>query len=95
MWMNDSFSTAHSCRAASARQPKQPLFFDDGAGLTDVIHDPACTVFYKDVPYDNLAAFAAAHSPWEVALLDEYLFVVADEVGTWTVDGVIIGKPGK
>ena len=43
----------------------------------------------------NWAAFAAAHPTWEVALTDNYLFAIADEPGTWTLNNVTIGKPGK
>ena len=68
---------------------------NNGNGLVDVIKDTTCNVNYKGVDYANWAAFVAAFPDAEVALTDNYLFVIADDVGTWTVSNVIIGKPGK
>ena len=68
---------------------------NNGNGLVDVIKDSTCNVNYNSVDYPNWAAFAAAYPAAEVALTDNYVFVIADEVGTWTVNNVIIGKPGK
>jgi hypothetical protein len=68
---------------------------NDGYGLVDVIHDATCDVNYQGVDYANWAAFVAAYPDAKVALTDNYLFVIADDVGTWTVNNVTIGKPGK
>lgn len=69
---------------------------NDGAGLVDVIHDSTCDVNYMGIDYANWAAFAAAFLNAKVALNNyDYLFVIADDVGSWTVNNVIIGKPGK
>ena len=72
-----------------------PISCNDGNGLTDVINDSTCTVYYGVNNYVNWAAFAAAYPAAEVALTDNYVFVVADDVGSWTVNNVTIGKPGK
>jgi hypothetical protein len=75
---------------------------NNGAGLVDVINNPNCTITYATPTdgfiyhsYANWAAFAAAWPTAEVALTDNYVFVIADEVGTWTINNVVIGKPGK
>jgi hypothetical protein len=74
-------------------------YCNNGAGLVDVINDPTCTIFVSYDPlisYPNWAAFVAAQPAIsEVALTDNYVFVIADDVGTWTVNNVTIGKPGK
>ena len=73
-------------------------YCNDGAGLVDVINDPTCTIYVSNdatVSYPNWAAFVAAYPTATVALTDNYLFVIADDVGTWTVNNVTIGKPGK
>ena len=71
---------------------------NNGHGKVDVIGDATCLVYYAPdgvAGWANWAAFAAAHPTWEVALTDNYLFVIADEPGTWTLSNVIIGKPGR
>ncbi len=67
---------------------------NNGNGLVDVIKDATCDINYKGVDYANWAAFAAAF-PNAVVSFGDYVFVIADEPGTWTVNNVIIGKPGK
>ena len=67
---------------------------NNGAGTVDVIKDATCDINYKGVDYPNWAAFAAAF-PDAVISFGDYVFVIADEPGTWTVSNVIIGKPGK
>jgi hypothetical protein len=71
---------------------------DNGQGKVDVIGDSTCLVYYAPdgvTGYANWAAFAAAHTDYEVAELDNWLFAIADEPGTWTLNNVVIGKPGK
>lgn len=74
-------------------------YCNDGFGLVDVINDATCTIYVSNDPlvsYPNWAAFVASQPAIStVALTDNYLFVIADDVGTWTVNNVIIGKPGK
>lgn len=74
-------------------------YCNNDAGLVDVINDPTCTIFVSYDPlisYPNWAAFVAAQpASSEVDLIDNYLFVVADDVGSWTVSNVTIGKAGK
>jgi hypothetical protein len=67
---------------------------NDGAGFVDVVNDPTCDVNYLGVDYPNWAAFTAAF-PSAVVSFGDYVFVIADETGTWTVSNVVIGKPGK
>jgi hypothetical protein len=67
----------------------------NGQGKVDVIGDSTCTVYYGANSYANWAAFAAAYPAAEVSLTDNYVFVIADDPGTWTVNNVTIGKPGK
>jgi len=68
---------------------------NNGAGFVDVTKDATCNVNYNSVDYPNWAAFVTAYPTAKVALTDNYLFVIADDIGTWTVNNVIIGKPGK
>jgi hypothetical protein len=73
-------------------------YCNNGAGLVDVINDPTCTIYVSNDPlisYPNWAAFVAAYPTATVAAIDNYLFVIADDVGTWTVNHVTIGKSGK
>ena len=71
---------------------------NNGNGKVDVIGDSTCLVYYAPdgvAGYPNWAAFAAAHPTYEVSLTDNYVFVVSDDIGSWTLDTVIIGKPGR
>jgi len=71
---------------------------DNGQGKVDVIGDSTCLVYYAPdgvAGWANWAAFAAAHPTYEVALTDNYVFPISDEIGTWTLNQVVIGKPGK
>lgn len=68
---------------------------NNGAGLVDAINDPTCNVNYLGLDYANWATFAAAFPAAEVSLTDNYVFVVADDIGSWTVGNVTIGKSGK
>jgi hypothetical protein len=70
-------------------------YCNDGAGQVDAINDPTCTIWLGGVvPYANWAALAAAYPAGRIAT-DAYVFVIADEPGTWTVNQVRFGKPGK
>ena len=87
---NDGFTEAFAFIPAISCNNEQ--------GKVDVINDPTCLVYYAPdgvTGWDNWEAFAAAHPTYEVALTDNYVFAVADEVGTWTLNNVVIGKPGK
>jgi hypothetical protein len=71
---------------------------NNGQGKVDVIGDSTCLVYYAPdgvTGWANWAAFAAAHPTYEVAELDNYVFPTADEVGTWTLSQLVIGKSGK
>ncbi len=65
-------------------------YCSDGAGLVDVIHDSTCTIYVGDESFANWSAMVQAHPEWTVA--DDYTFVIADEVGIWTVGGVKLGR---
>lgn len=72
---------------------------NNGTGLVDVIGDATCSVNYLGTDYPNWAAFVAAQPAIsEVALTDNYAFVIADTsggLGYWTVSNLTVGKPGK
>ncbi len=68
---------------------------NDGDGFVDAINDSSCTIYLSDGTfYENWNALVAAHPTWTVAT-DQYVFLVADEPGMWTLSGVTFGKPGK
>jgi hypothetical protein len=74
---------------------------NNGAGLVDVINNPACTIYDSRnalVSYPNWAAYIAANTNDYIALNDYYAFVIADSTvggGVWTISNVTVGKPGK
>ncbi len=71
------------------------LYCNNGAGLVDAINDPTCTVWLGGVtPYENWTALVAALPAARIAT-DQFVFVVADEPGTWVINHVQFGKPGK
>jgi hypothetical protein len=73
-------------------------YCNNGAGLVDAINDATCTIYVSNDPlvsYANWAAFVAAYPGAEVALTDNYIFIVADDAGYWTVNNVKFGKAGK
>jgi hypothetical protein len=68
-------------------------YCNDGAGTTDAIHDETCTIWTStSESYANWAALVAAY-PTATVATDNYVFVVADEPGTWTISGVKFGTP--
>lgn len=70
------------------------FYCNDGAGLTDVLDDPTCTIFAGSESFANWAALVAEHPDWRVG--PNLPFVIADEPGTWTVSDVRLGKgPAK
>ena len=80
---------------AGALAPTDYAFVDalgcnNGAGLVDVINDPTCTIWYKNVSYPNWAAFAAAYP--DATLY--FAFVVVDQPGDYAINNVTIGKAG-
>jgi hypothetical protein len=65
---------------------------NDGLGTVDPINDPTCTIFHTGGPvsgYPNWAAFVAANPTWHVGAIP---FVIADDVGFWTVSNVHLGE---
>lgn len=70
------------------------FYCNDGSGNVDA-SAPGCT-FYSSVggPYVGLNNFVAAFPNAKVAT-DEYVFIVADEPGLWTISNVNFGGPGN
>ncbi len=68
-------------------------YCNDGAGLVDAIHDQTCTIYAGSESFTNWSAMVTAHPDWQIT--DDYAFVIADDVGIWTVNNVKLGKPGK
>ncbi len=71
------------------------LYCNDGAGLVDAVNDTTCTIYVGDESFANWSALVAAHPTWRIALTDNYVFIVADDPGMWTISDVHFGKPGK
>jgi hypothetical protein len=67
------------------------LTCNDGAGTVDVIHDSTCTIFAGAETFDNWAAMVEAHPDWTIAD-DNFVFIIADDPGMWTVSAVKFGK---
>lgn len=72
-------------------------YCNDGAGFVDVINDTTCTIYtnFSAESFDNWADLIATHPTWSVSNDGAYVFIIADEPGTWTVSGVKFGKAGK
>ncbi len=72
------------------------LYCNNGAGLVDAINDPTCTVWLDDgvTFYENWAALVAAFPSGRIAT-NAFVFVIADEPGTWTINQVQFGKTGR
>lgn len=72
------------------------LYCNDGAGMVDAINDPSCTIYtnFSAESFDNWADLVATHPDWTVAT-DAYVFLVADDPGSWTINNVKFGKAGK
>lgn len=71
-------------------------------GVVNIITDASCGIFEGGVTfYANWAAFVAAQpAGTEVALLDNFVFIVAERTpaepsAVWTVNNVTFGKAGK
>lgn len=70
-------------------------YCNNGAGLVDAIRNQNCTIWLGGVtPYANWSTMAAALPSARVAT-NAYVFLVADEPGTWTVSNVQFGKTNK
>jgi hypothetical protein len=71
-------------------------YCNDGAGLVDVINDPTCQIYtnFSGDSWANWSALVAAHPDWAIAN-DAYIFLIADDPGTWTINNVKFGKAGK
>jgi hypothetical protein len=69
---------------------------NNGSGLVDAINNPNCQIFVSGNinAYVGWAAFVAAY-PTATVPFDNYVFVIADDPGLWTVSNVKLGKPGK
>ncbi len=67
---------------------------NDGAGLVDAINDETCTIFVSPQisGYDNWAAFEAANPTYTIGPDGALPFIIADDVGSWTVSNVRLGK---
>ena len=65
------------------------FYCNNGAGLVDAINDSTCQIFVGSESFPNWAAFAAAHSTWQVGAIP---FVIADDAGFWTVSNVHLGE---
>ena len=70
------------------------FYCNDGSGFVDAIHDSTCTIFVGAESFENWDAMVESHPEWMIAT-DQYVFLVADDPGMWTVSGVSFGKPGK
>jgi len=70
------------------------FYCNDGLGHVDATHDSTCTIFWTFGTTSgsdaNWAAFVAAHPTWRVSHQSstDVPFVVADDVGLWTVSNV-------
>jgi len=66
---------------------------NDGAGHVDAINDPTCMIFVGSqiTGYANWKAFLAAY-PTATVGADALPFIIADDVGSWTVSNVQLGK---
>ena len=71
-------------------------YCNDGNGLVDAINDPTCTIYtnFSSESFDNWADLVATHPDWTVGT-DQYVFLVADDPGMWTINNVKFGKAGK
>jgi hypothetical protein len=68
---------------------------NNGTGLVDAIGDLTCGIYLQlGASYANWAEMVAALPNAKIAM-DQYVFVIADEVGAWTISQVRFGKPGK
>jgi hypothetical protein len=71
------------------------FYCNNGEGLVDAIRDQTCGIYLQSgTYYANWAEMVAALPDAKIAT-DQYVFVIADEVGIWTVNQVRFGKPGK
>jgi len=68
-------------------------YCNDGEGTVDVINDETCTIYtnFSDESWANWDELLADHSDWSIAN-DAYVFIIADDPGTWTVSGVKFGS---
>lgn len=71
-------------------------YCNDGAGMVDIINDPTCQIYtnFSADSFANWAELVALHPAWAIAN-DAYVFLVADDPGSWTVSNVKFGKAGK
>lgn len=69
-------------------------YCNDGAGFVDAMNDATCTIYVGSESFANWSDWVAAHPTWSIAT-DNYVFLIADDPGMWTVNGVTFGKPGK
>jgi hypothetical protein len=65
------------------------FYCNNGAGLVDAINDETCTIFVGSESFANWDALVAAHPTWHIGAIP---FVIADDVGFWTVSDVHLGE---
>jgi hypothetical protein len=68
-------------------------YCNDGEGTVDVINDATCTIYtnFSADSWANWDELVAAHPDWKIGT-DAYVFIIADDVGMWTVSGVKLGS---
>lgn len=69
-------------------------YCNDGYGHVDALHDQSCTIYAGSEVFNNWDEMVAAHPDWMIGT-DQYVFLIADDPGTWTVNNVSFGKPGR
>ena len=65
-------------------------YCNDGNGLADFIHDETCTIWYGPNSYPNWDAFVLGNPTASVG--SALPFIIADEVGSWTISDVNFGN---
>jgi hypothetical protein len=61
-----------------------------GAGNVDAINDSTCTIFAGPEVFDNWTDVLTTHPEWRVG--KDLPFVIADDIGLWTISNVVIVK---
>ncbi len=67
-------------------------YCNDGEGTVDVINDSTCTIYSSTgESWANWDELVSEYPTWTVAN-DNYVFIIADDPGTWTITGVKFGS---
>jgi hypothetical protein len=70
------------------------FYCNDGSGNVSA-NNAGCTIYTSDGgSYAGVAALTAAYPGAKIAT-DNYVFVISDEPGTWTISNVKFGRPGN